>query len=147
MALALLREGNNLPESLTGGVGNDTIIGGGGVDTLTGGLGFDRFIFSDIPDSDLIALRVTDIITDYSVEDLLQFELEGAAGLRVRGNYNSVQSFARAADQLLDGKVKIVFGIVGRDGYVAVDADGSGITHLVQLVGVTQVPSIIQPDS
>ncbi len=145
--LALLRQGTSNAERLAGDVGNDTLIGGGGRDTLAGGLGSDRFVFSDIGDSELLAIRATDVIEDFSVaDDVLEFALDGAAGIRMRGAYTSVQSFAKAADKLLDGSLKVVFGTVGNDGYLAVDNDGTGVTHLIQLVGVRQLPSIVLPD-
>jgi hypothetical protein len=58
------------------------------------------------------------------------------------GGYSNLQSFAKAADKLLDGSTQIVFGKVGADGYLFMDPDGTGISAIIQLVGVKECPSI-----
>ena len=69
-------------DTIYGGAGNDELSGGGGADVLNGGAGSDRMTGgsgSDIFDySDGITLSTgTDIITDFTSEDKLQFDLEG----------------------------------------------------------------------
>ena len=46
-----------------------------------------------------------------------------------------------SADIALDGAKTYYFGVVGGDGYLAFDADGNGITTIIQLVGVTNIDS------
>ncbi|MHC8372247.1 hypothetical protein ACYZT2_15900 [Pseudomonas sp. MDT1-85] len=50
-------------------------------------------------------------------------------------------AFTAAADIALDGAKNYYFGVVGGDGYLAFDGDGSGITTIIQLVGVTDIAS------
>lgn len=148
ITLAKMVEGTEEATKIEGDVGNDMLFGGAGVDTMVGGLGADLFMFTDVDESSFVPSKATDVINDLSVvDDMLVFNLNGPLGMRIKGNYGSAASFAKAADKLLNGKVKAVFGTVGNDGYLAVDDDGDGVTHLIQLVGVKQAPSILTSDS
>jgi hypothetical protein len=51
----------------------------------------------------------------------------------------NLAAFTAAADTALDGTIDYYFGVVGGDGYLAFDGDGSGITNIIQLVGVTNI--------
>ncbi|NDC09386.1 MAG: hypothetical protein EBZ75_08560 [Oxalobacteraceae bacterium] len=131
------------PDTLIGGVGSDTLIGAAGRDVLTGGLGWDTFYFGDLADTDSFTSVVTDVITDFVIgEDEVSLNLGGSYRLKTMGNYNNLRSFAKAADKLLDGSVKVVFGKVGADGYLFVDEDGTGISAIIQLTGLKECPSI-----
>jgi Ca2+-binding RTX toxin-like protein len=135
--------GTEGPNTLIGGVGSDTLIGAAGRDVLTGGLGWDTFYFGDLADTDSFTSVVTDVITDFVIgEDEVSLDLGGSYRLKTMGSYNNLQSFAKAADKLLDGSVKVVFGKVGADGYLFVDEDGTGISAIIQLTGLKECPSI-----
>ena len=136
--------GSENADTLVGGVGSDLLSGGAGRDVLTGGLGWDTFDFSDLENSDGFTSVVTDVITDFAIgEDELLLNLGGDYSLKTMGNYNSLKSFAKAADKLLNGSVKVVFGKVGGDGYLIVDNDGVGISAIIQLTGLKEFPTII----
>jgi Ca2+-binding RTX toxin-like protein len=60
--------GNNLINSLDGGVGRDRLIGGGGADELSGGLGADQFLYSLPTDSSRGSSR-RDTISDFKGRD------------------------------------------------------------------------------
>jgi hypothetical protein len=135
--------GTEGPNTLIGGVGSDTLIGAAGRDVLTGGLGWDTFYFGDLADTDSFTSVVTDVITDFVIgEDEVSLDLGGSYRLKTMGSYSNLQSFAKAADKLLDGSVKVVFGKVGPDGYLFVDEDGTGISAIIQLTGLKECPSI-----
>jgi hypothetical protein len=58
----------------------------------------------------------------------------------------SVSAFLAAADTALSTGVSgndVYFGVVGGDGYVAYDYDGSGITGVIELAGVTSVDPVV----
>ncbi len=135
--------GNAAKDTIVGGAGDDTITGGTGVDTLTGGAGADVFDFSDVDtDIDTTAGAVTDIITDFvTASDKLNFTAAGSAT-------NYVEQLTAAADltalltaagTALDGTVGYYFGVVGTNGYLVQDVDGTGYTSVIQLTGVTDM--------
>jgi S-layer protein len=131
-------------DTLTGGTGADVLTGGTGVDILNGGTGIDRFVFSDVDaDTDVVLTAVTDVISGGFVSgaDTLDFTLVGAVG-----NYQEVlapvadlAAFSTAADAGLNGTIQYYFGVIGANGYLAFDADGAGITSIIQLTGVTDM--------
>jgi Ca2+-binding RTX toxin-like protein len=62
-------------DGLVGGVGADTLIGGAGQDKMSGGLGNDRFSWSTKAET---AAGSGDVITDFSLGDILDFQLVDA---------------------------------------------------------------------
>jgi Ca2+-binding RTX toxin-like protein len=135
--------GTGAAETLIGGVGSDLLRGGAGRDVLTGGLGWDTFDFSDLVNMSAFTSGVTDVITDLAIgDDEILFNLAGSFRIKTMGGYSNLQSFAKAADKLLDGSTQVVFGKVGPDGYLFMDPDGTGISAIIQLVGVKECPSI-----
>lgn len=131
-------------DTLTGGTGADVLNGGAGVDNLDGGTGADRFVFSTVDaDTDVVLAAVTDNITGGFVSgaDTLDFTIAGTVG-----NYQEVlppaadlAAFIAAADTALNGTVRYYFGTVGADGYLATDVNGTGISTIVRLTGVTDM--------
>ncbi len=51
----------------------------------------------------------------------------------------TVDAFLSAADTALDGTVDYYFGVVGSNGYLAMDEDGSGITQVIEFLGMTDL--------
>ncbi|MDB5457896.1 MAG: rsaA [Caulobacter sp.] len=131
-------------DTLSGGTGADTLTGGAGVDTLNGAAGSDLYVFSDTDsDTDLVLTSVTDIIAGGFIAgaDKLDFTVAGTVG-----NYQevltvaaSLAAFSAAADAALNGTTQYYFGVVGADGYLAMDIDGTGITAIIKMAGVTDL--------
>ena len=131
-------------DTLIGGTGADTLDGGAGVDSLNGGTGSDRFVFSTVDaDTDAVLTTVTDIVSGGFVSgaDRLDFTLPGTVGdfQKVLPPALSLAAFSAAADAALNGTVQYYFGVVGADGYLAMDVDGIGITALIKMTGVTDM--------
>lgn len=63
--------GGSGSDRLFGGDGNDTLVGGLGRDFLTGGAGGDVFRFDDRDAGDVSAGPLSDVISDFSSNDLL----------------------------------------------------------------------------
>ncbi|MBV7494109.1 hypothetical protein KW837_07510 [Pseudomonas sp. PDM24] len=120
----------------------DVTIAGG--KTFTGGAGVDTFDFSGLDtDTDGALSAATTVISGgfASGVDTLNFTTAGSGS-----NYTEVSApaanlagFISAADTALNGTIDYYFGVVGGDGYLAFDGDGSGITNIIQLVGVTDI--------
>jgi hypothetical protein len=110
------------------------------VDTLTGGDGADTFVFENA-DHDNAHGGLTAIITDFKTgQDKIKVANIGAANA---DNFASAQTSAAdlaalltAADNALDGTVKIYVGRVGFDSYVVTDVNGNGYTDVIKLTGV-----------
>jgi hypothetical protein len=131
--------------SITTGSGNDIVEGGKGVDTFAVGAGADTIIFSNV-DTTAGASTLsapTDIIASgfTSGLDHLDFTTAGSAT-----NYAeqltpaaTLAALVTAADTALNGTVQYYFGVVGTDGYLVYDADGTGQTVLLKLTGVTDM--------
>jgi len=66
---------------------------------------------------------------------------QGATGnyLEVLSAAASVDAFLTAAGTALDGTVDYYFGVVGSDGYLATDLDGTNVTNVIKLAGVTDI--------
>ena len=88
-------------DTISGGDGVDTITGGTGVDTLTGGAGNDIFVFSSatgaLDSGD--AAATADVITDYTVGDIIRLDATGAntdnvAGASAAGTTNATTDVA-----------------------------------------------------
>jgi Ca2+-binding RTX toxin-like protein len=133
-------------DTIDGGAGNDSIDGGTGVDTMTGGGGTNVFVFSDVDtDANTVASTVTapnDIITDFvSGTDKLDFTTAGSA-TNYSENLTDATTLANlmtAADTALDGTVHYYFGVVGTDGYLVYDGNGTGVTEVIKLTGVVDM--------
>ena len=131
-------------DTIDGGSGNDLIIGGAGTDTMTGGSGTDTFRFTDVDtvDADLTTASPNDIIMDFvSGSDVLDFTVAGS-GTNYTENLTAAATLTAlltAADTALDGTVLYYFGVVGTDGYLVFDLDGTGYTELIKLTGVVDI--------
>ena len=85
---------------------------------------------------------MTETITDFaSTIDKIQFDTAGLVT-----NYAEELTAAAtlgdlitAADVVLDGTIKYYFGVVGTDGYLVFDADGTGQTVIVKMTGTTDM--------
>ncbi|MDB5456078.1 MAG: hypothetical protein JWP92_1663, partial [Caulobacter sp.] len=141
---AITLTGGAAADTLIGGAGADVLSGGAGVDTLNGGAGADIYVFSNVDaDTDVVLTAVTDTIAGgfVSGSDKLDFSVAGTVA-----NYQevltaaaSLAAFSAAADAALNGAVQYYFGVVGADGYLAMDVDGTGITTLIKITGVTDM--------
>ncbi len=60
----------------------------------------------------------------------------------ISGASANFQAFLATADGLLDSDTSYVFGTVGGNGYLAYDGDGTGITGVVELVGMTNITNL-----
>ncbi len=134
-------------DTISAGAGLDTILGGTGIDSMTGGDGIDRFQFS-AADTDVDITAATDIITDFaSGTDNMYFYTDTTTGVAGSStNYTEVltaaadlATFAAAASTALNATIKYYFGVVGTDGYLAFDDDGTGVTQIIKLTGVTDL--------
>jgi hypothetical protein len=52
---------------------------------------------------------------------------------------NSVENFLNTADGQLNGTTDYYFGVVGSNGYLAMDEDGIGITQVIEFLGMTDL--------
>jgi T1SS-143 domain-containing protein len=120
---------------------NVTIAGG---NTFTGGTGVDTFSFIGLDtDTDGVLSAATAVISGgfASGVDTLNFTTAGSGSnyAEVLTPAANLAGFISAADTALNGTTDYYFGVVGGDGYLAFDSDGSGITNIIQLVGVTNI--------
>lgn len=114
------------------------------MDTLTGNGGSDTFKFSTADLGTAVAsAAVTQTITDFTTGvDKIKDTTIGAAGSST--NYVAATSAAAsmaalltAADTALDGTVKYYVGQYGSDTYLIDDANGTGMTNVIKLAGVS----------
>ena len=131
--------------TLTTGSFADNVMGGKGVDTFSLGSGADTFNFTNIADVATVASAATDIVAAgfTSASDKFDFDF-GTAGnattyLEVLTAAASLAALITAADTALDGTLLYYFGVVGTDGYLAADLDGTGVTHLIKLTGIVDM--------
>ncbi|UVK96640.1 DUF5801 repeats-in-toxin domain-containing protein [Pseudomonas sp. B21-048] len=122
----------------------DVSIAGG--KTFTGGANVDTFSFIGLDsDTDVVLSAVTTVISGGFISgvDKLDFTAAGSGTnyTEVLAPVANLAAFTAAADTALDGSTDYYFGVVGGDGYLAFDGDGSGITNIIQLVGVTNIAS------
>ncbi|HJR27738.1 MAG TPA: hypothetical protein VJ889_03400, partial [Pseudomonas sp.] len=120
-----------------------TIVGG---NTFTGGANVDTFSFRGLDtDTDGALSAATAVISGgfTSGVDKLDFTVAGTGPnyTEVLAPAANLAAFITAANTVLDGAKNYYFGVVGGDGYLAFDGDGSGITGIIQLVGVTDIAS------
>ncbi|WP_222933478.1 DUF5801 repeats-in-toxin domain-containing protein [Pseudomonas fragi] len=110
--------------------------------TFTGGVGADTFNFSGL-DTDGSLTAATAVISAgfTSGVDTLNFPTAGTGAnyTEVAAPAANVAAFITAADTALNGTTNYYFGVVGGDGYLAYDGDGTGITSIIKLVGVTDI--------
>ena len=109
---------------------------------FTGGVGADTFNFSGL-DTDGSLTAATAVISAgfTSGVDTLNFPTAGTGAnyTEVAAPAANVAAFITAADTALNGTTNYYFGVVGGDGYLAYDGDGTGITSIIKLVGVTDI--------
>lgn len=130
--------------TLTTGSFADNVMGGKGVDTFSLGGGADVFNFSNLAAGATDLSAVTDVIAGgfASGTDKLLFNSAGGSSVNyveVLTPAASEAAFAAAANSALTGTVKYYFGVVGTDGYLAYDADGTGTTSIIKLTGITDM--------
>ncbi|MGQ3046600.1 MAG: hypothetical protein ACT6Q8_16400 [Niveispirillum sp.] len=131
--------GNSLDNSITGGIGNDTLDGGAGADTLTGGAGNDTYVVDSLADvineaagagTDTVrtSLATYTLLTDF---ENLQYTgagnftgLGNAADNSIRGGGGDDTLTGLAGNDTLDGGsgADSMTGGVGNDTYVVDDA-------------------------
>jgi hypothetical protein len=122
----------------------DVAIAGG--KTFAGTASADIFSFKGLDaDLDVLLSAATRTISSGFVSgtDKLDFTTAGSAlnYTEVLAPAASLAAFISAADAALNGTVNYYFGVVGGNGYLAQDVDGSGITNIIQLTGVTNMAS------
>jgi hypothetical protein len=110
--------------------------------TFTGTSATETFAMTDISAVDLdSSLSVpTRAISGFNANgDLLDFAVDATATNFASGAnpFADLNAFLTQANTQLDGTIDYYFGVVGGDGYLAYDADGIGMTALIQLTGVT----------
>ncbi len=141
--------GGSGDDAITGGSGIDTLKGGSGNDVLTGAGGADIFDFSDIAadlDTVLATPAINDTIADF-VTTSDKIKIDGTVFVAGTGGNYAEQTAAAAdmdalkvaADTALNATVEYYFGVVGTDGYLFMDDDGTGHTHMIKLTGVTDM--------
>jgi hypothetical protein len=132
--------------SITTGSGADVVWGGKGADTFAVGAGADTIHFDNVdgvlPSGGTLT-AVTDTIASgfTSGSDVLDFTTAGS-GTNYTENLTaaaSLTALVTAADTALNGTIQYYFGVVGTDGYLVYDADGTGQTVLLKLTGVTDM--------
>ncbi|MQT62918.1 hypothetical protein GHO42_07395 [Pseudomonas sp. FSL R10-0056] len=110
--------------------------------TFTGGVGADTFNFSGLDTDSSLTAATTVISSGFtSGVDTLNFPTAGTGAnyMEVAAPAANVAAFITAADTALNGTTNYYFGVVGGDGYLAYDGDGTGITGIIKLVGVTDI--------
>ncbi|MCG7394741.1 hypothetical protein MHY87_17710 [Microvirga sp. ACRRW] len=119
--------GNNV---LTGNDGHDTLSGGKGHDTLIGGEGKDAFSFSDF------GVAHADRIVDFNAEE--DRILLDSKAFKMIDCGCSTKPSALKADFFAFGSAKDSndYIILGEDGGLRYDADGSGTECSAQLIGM-----------
>ncbi|AYC31598.1 hypothetical protein D3880_03950 [Pseudomonas cavernae] len=118
-----------------------TIVGGDGV---TASANADTFVIGDTDVDGLLSMVMTVIDGGFaSGIDKFDFTAAGSGTnyTEVLAPATNLAAFTAAADAALDGTTDYYFGVVGGDGYLAQDADGAGITNIIQLVGVIDMAS------
>jgi hypothetical protein len=119
-----------------------TIVGD---DHVSASSGLDTFVIADTDVDGLFSTVLTVIDGGFAAgTDRLDFSVMGSAGnyTEVLAPVSDLAAFTAAADIALDGAKTYYFGVVGDDGYLAFDADGNGITAIIQLVGVTDISTL-----
>ncbi len=115
-----------------------------GDNRVTASAGADSFVIADTDVDGLFSMALTVIDGGFATgSDTFNFTLAGSDGnyTEVLAPVTNLAAFTAAADIALDGTKTYYFGVVGGDGYLAFDGDGSGITAIIQLVGVTDIIS------
>jgi hypothetical protein len=111
---------------------------------VTASTGADTFVIADTDVDGLLSIGLTVIDGGFATgSDSLNFTVPGSVAnyTEVLAPVTNLAAFTAAADIALDGTKNYYFGVVGGDGYLAFDADGNGITTIIQLVGVTDIAS------
>ena len=114
-------EGGAGDDTLDGGVGNDRLIGGAGRDMLLGGTGSDIFVFENVSDSGIGALR--DKINDFTQgEDKLDLSLiDAVAG----GGDDAFSLIGTARFHAVAGEIR--YFNLSTHTIVEGDVDGNGV--------------------
>ncbi|WPN60376.1 hypothetical protein [Pseudomonas sp. P9_31] len=118
-----------------------TIVGDNRVTASTGA---NTFVIADTDVDGLLSVGLTVIDGGFATgTDTFNFTVAGSGAnyTEVLAPVANLAAFTAAADIALDGTKTYYFGVVGGDGYLAFDADGNGITTIIQLVGVTDIAS------
>jgi T1SS-143 domain-containing protein len=118
-----------------------TIVGD---NRVTASTGVNTFVIADTDVDGLLSTVLTVVDGGFATgTDKLDFTVAGSVTnfTEVPAPATNLAAFTAAADTALDGTTKYYFGVVGGDGYLAFDADGNGITTIIELVGVTHIAS------
>ncbi|MBB4438512.1 Ca2+-binding RTX toxin-like protein [Rhizobium esperanzae] len=129
--------GNDLANTITGGVGNDALNGGAGADTMIGGAGNDTYIVDNAGDSvaenaaagtDTVKTVLANYTLGNNVENLIY---TGSASFTGTGNALANTIIGGAGNDLLDGGAgnDTLIGGAGNDIYV-VDSATDIVTEL-----------------
>jgi Ca2+-binding RTX toxin-like protein len=146
-------DGGSGNDTIDAGAGNDIVVASSGTDSITLGAGTDRFRFSAADADTLLASWTAEsvVITDFATttDKLLAYGYRtGTTGAvaGTSGNYTevltaaaSLTAYLTAADAALDATCKYYFGVVAGNGYLAYDDDGTGMTYVIKLTGVTDM--------
>ncbi len=118
-----------------------TIVGD---DRVTASTGADTFVIADTDVDGLLSMASTVIDGGFATgSDTFNFTVAGSGAnyTEVLAPATNLAAFVSAADGALNGTTNYYFGVVGGDGYLAFDGDGTGITTIIQVVGVTDIAS------
>jgi hypothetical protein len=130
--------------TLTTGSFADNVMGGAGADTFNLGAGADVFNFTNITaDNDTVLSAITDTVAGgfTSGSDKFDFATAGS-GTNYTENLTAAASLTAliaAADTALNGTVLYYFGVVGTDGYLVTDVNGTGVTNVIKITGVVDM--------
>lgn len=112
-----------------------SIVGGNGTTATPAA---DTIVIDDAASADLLNMVMHVVSGGFaSGTDKLDMVEPGSTGFVDGGTATDLKAFIAAADTALNGTTDFYAADVGTDTFVAFDADGTGITTIVQLVGVT----------
>jgi Ca2+-binding RTX toxin-like protein len=126
--------------TIVGSAFGDTITDNKGANTITGGAGADTFTFLDTNTGK--TATTADVITDFNnaAGDKIDLSVGVNVGNYGEASYADFASFvtgANAADKA------VMVGLIGNDGFVAVDYDTNGtVDFMIKLTGLTSLSNI-----
>jgi hypothetical protein len=77
--------------------------------------------------------------TNAWLDDSIQFNSDVGVFAKSLTDATTIENFLNAADGQLNGTVDFYFGVVGSNGYLAMDEDGTGITQVIEFLGMTDL--------
>jgi serralysin len=142
IAAGLTLTGNDIANTITGGIGNDIIDGKGGADLMIGGVGNDTYFVDDAGDviddaggTDTIVVSTSYVLVGDVIENIT---LGGSASINATGNGLANTITGNAGDNILDGAggVDVLAGLGGNDIYIidtlgeAVEGSNAGVDEI-----------------